>query len=85
MLATGLVIGLMALITGLAAVEPSTCGGGWGAWSVPINTLLLIGLAVFNYRTRRRVEAIKDVTDTVALRKEPRTVRSDRARRDDGA
>lgn len=58
----------------IAAASPDACGGGWGQWSVPINTLLLIVLGAVNLRTRRNVEKVKAVTDTVKLRHTPRQV-----------
>lgn len=58
----------------VGAVDPGDCAGGLGQWSVPINTILLIVLALTQARTRKKVEDVKAVTDTVALRKKPRRV-----------
>lgn len=57
--------------TATAAMTSDHCGG-WGEWSVPINTVLLIVLALIQLRTRRRVveqlAEVQEVTDTVKLR-----------------
>lgn len=63
---------LISTISG--TVDPGDCAGGLGQWSVPINTVLLIILALIQVRTRRKVEAVKEVTDTVKLRDQSRRV-----------
>lgn len=69
---TAAVILAMVTTAAVAMAQGDECGGGgfaWGDWSVPINTILLILLALIHTRTRRRVEEVAAVTDKVKLRK----------------
>lgn len=64
-----IIVGLgIGVSTFLGTADPACGGGGLGQWSVPINTILLLGLAVYQTKTKHRVEEVKAVTDTVKLR-----------------
>lgn len=64
------IVGLgIGVSTFLGTTDPACGGGGLGQWSTVINTGLLLALAVYQTRTKRRVEDVKAVTDTVALRR----------------
>lgn len=74
MILTGVTILLMTTVATVAVAQggDSPCADGGfalGEWSVPINTLLLIILALIGNRTRRKVEKVEAVTEKVALRK----------------
>lgn len=87
MILTGVTILAMVAISTVAMAQggDTSCDPGgiaWGEWSVPINTILLIILALIGNRTRRKVEQVEAVTDKVKLRADDDLGRAPRRRTD---